>query len=108
ATRTAIVATSAPRVPAAMGPVLVQYHQLADHVRGMQMTLDGEDPGLVHRERDVLRLVAVDDFLDVERGDLVAVLVGVTVDQLEGDGVAFLGRQRSRLPPAPALRAFGV
>src|SRR5262245_8995704 len=74
----------------------------------MQMALDREDAHLVGGEFHVGGLFARDDFLDVERRDLEAVLVGVPVDELEHHGVALLGEDRGRFPDLHVLRRDDV
>src|SRR5262245_16074323 len=64
---------------------LLEDDQLPHHMGRMQVALDREHPGLVRGQLDVLGLVAVDDFLDPVGRDLVAMLVGVPVDQLQLD-----------------------
>src|SRR4030095_8468433 len=98
---------SKPIAPGRAGKLL-EDDQLADHVCGMQLALDRENAGLVRDEADRGRLVARHDLLHAERGDLVAVLVRVLVDEPERDLVALLHRDRGGLPDLHVLGRHDV
>src|SRR5215510_8053521 len=100
---------SRPIAPArAVKPELLEDDQLADHVRGMELALDREYPGLVRDEADRGGLVAGHDLLHAERRDLVAVLVRVLVDEPERDLVALLHGDRGGLLDLDVLRGHDV
>src|SRR5262245_52637514 len=87
---------------------LLEDDQLADHVCGMQVALDRENAGPVRDEADRGRLVARHNLLHAERGDLVAVLVRVLVDEPERDLVAFRRCDRGGLPDLHVLGRHDV